>query len=124
MCIILTIDNEKSEKKGGMRKMWWEFIRLLVMVILILCLIKWGLVWSQKRVNPFSSSTQFKIKEHLKLSPKNTLMIVSVGTRSFLLNVNENSVSLLSELNEKDLLSPVSSSFLKSEVSCEKEGIE
>jgi len=79
----------------------WAVVRLLVALPLVLGLaylvLKYGLA---RRYVITSGYRRMKLMEQLPLGPKTTLSLVGLGGRYYLLAHQENSISLVKELNE------------------------
>lgn len=79
----------------------WAVVRLLVALPLVLGLaylvLKYGLA---RRYVITSGYRRMKLVEQLPLGPKTTLSLVGLGGRYYLLAHQDNSISLVKELNE------------------------
>jgi flagellar biosynthetic protein FliO len=79
----------------------WAVVRMLVALPLILGLayvvLKYGL--ARRYMTP-AGNRRMKLVEQLPLGPKTTLSLVSLGGRFYLLAHQDNSVSLVKELDE------------------------
>ena len=83
----------------------WQFIRLILVLILVIACI-YGIVWLLKKstVPNFQPSQYLKKVAALNLAPGKSVFIVSTPSQAFLIGTSENSVNLIGEINDKELI--------------------
>ncbi len=105
MLIIPSSDTEVSAEQNVKTNNAWQFIKLILVLILVIACI-YGIVWLLKK----STRTNFQSGPYLKkvaavnLSPGKSVYIVSTPTQAFVVGAGDNSVNLIGEINDKELI--------------------
>ena len=105
MLIIPSSDTEVSAEQNVKTNNVWQFIKLILVLILVIACI-YGIVWLLKK----STGTNFQSGPYLKkvaavnLSPGKSVYIVSTPTQAFVVGAGDNSVNLIGEINDKELI--------------------
>jgi len=105
MLIISPPSEDFSSEQSLKTNTTWQFIKLILVLILVIVCI-YGIVWFLKKTsNPnFQPDPYLKKVAALNLSPGKSVFIVSTPTQAFLVGTSDNSVNLIGEINDKDLI--------------------
>lgn len=83
----------------------WQFVKLILVLILVIACI-YGIVWLLKKTNNpvFQSDPYLKKVASLNLAPGKSVYIVSTPSQAFLVGTADNSVNLIGEIKDKELI--------------------
>jgi flagellar protein FliO/FliZ len=86
-----------------MPSLWRLFGALLLVVVLI-----WGTMWIARRVlkgrMTGASGSDMRVLDRVFLGPRRSIEVVTVGNRFLVVGVTDQSISMLTELSEEDLI--------------------
>lgn len=97
------ITNTQNEYKGtstvGM------FVRMIVVLIIVVALI-YGVLWFVKRKTNIVKTDDDYLRRvaYLNIAPGKTVEVVTLIDKAFLIGVTEDNITLLGEINDKELI--------------------
>lgn len=85
--------------------LFWEIVKLLVVLGIVLMAIVYVIKFGLVRIQPefYQQKGALKIVERLPLSAKSGLFLVRVGERNYLLGVSAENINLLAEINSEEI---------------------
>lgn len=83
----------------------WQFIKLILVLILVIACI-YAIIWLLKKstIPNFQPSPFLKKAASLSLAPGKSVFIVTTPSQAFVVGTSENSVNLIGEINDKELI--------------------
>ena len=83
----------------------WQFVKLILVLILVIACF-YGIVWLLKKstIPNFQPSPYLKKVASLSLAPGKSVFIVSTPSQAFLVGTSDNSVNLIGEISDKELI--------------------
>ena len=83
----------------------WFFVRTILVLLLVLALI-WGFFMFLKKISGTTTSSDPYLKKvaSLTLSPGKFVHVVTLNSRAYLVGVADNSVNLIAEIDDKELV--------------------
>ncbi len=83
----------------------WQFVKLILVLILVIACF-YGIVWLLKKstISNFQPSPYLKKVASLSLAPGKSVFIVSTPSQAFLVGTSDNSVNLIGEISDKELI--------------------
>lgn len=83
----------------------WQFVKLILVLILVIACI-YAIVWLLKKstIPNFQPSPYLKKVASLSLAPGKSVFIVSTPSQAFLVGTSDNSVNLIGEISDKELI--------------------
>lgn len=104
--ILLSSSDESTVGKSSSFSTFWLFLRMiLVLAIVIICIyaVVWFMKKSVKTENDEDEPFLRKVSS-VSLAPGKSVQIVTLVDKGFVVGVSEDSVSLISEINDKELI--------------------
>ncbi len=83
----------------------WILFRV-VLVLAIVCAAIYGVVWLLKKTTVVNAANDPYLKSvsSLTLAPNKTVQVVTIGTKGYLVGVTDQAVSLIAEVDDRELL--------------------
>ena len=105
MIIIPSADTVENAEQSNKTNNVWTFVKLILVLILVLACF-YGVVWMLKKstIPNFQPSDYLKKVASLSLAPGKSVHIVSTPSQAFLVGTSDNSVNLIGEINDKELI--------------------
>lgn len=84
---------------------FWQFIKLILVLALVIACI-YGLVWLLKKFSSpaYQSDPYLKRVSSVALAPGKSVCIVSTPSQAFMVGVTDNSINLIGEITDKELI--------------------
>ena len=101
-----TISSESSSTAAsGETSTVWLFVRMILVLVLVIACI-YGIVWLLKKsMRPGAENDPYlKKTASITLSPGKTVQIVTLQDKAYLLGVSDSSITLISEIEDKELV--------------------
>ncbi|MGL4338006.1 MAG: flagellar biosynthetic protein FliO [Turicibacter sp.] len=83
--------------------MFIAFIKMMIALGIVVILLMATLRMTQKYANKAMPNKKIKLIEQLRLSPKSSVSVVSIGQSYFVLGSSEESVNLIKELTASEI---------------------
>lgn len=98
-----TVAGEESRSSGGGGV--WLFLRMFFVLLFVIALI-YFFVWFLKKTSktPDSKDNYIRHTAAISIASGKSVHIITVGEEGFILGASENSLSLISKLEDKDLI--------------------
>lgn len=94
-----------SSAVAGSGSTVWLFVRMILVLVLVIACI-YGIVWLLKKsMRPGAENDPYlKKTASITLAPGKTVQIVTLQDKAYLLGVSDSSITLISEIDDKELI--------------------
>ena len=94
-----------SSESGSTASTVWLFVRMILVLVLVIACI-YAIVWLLKKsMRPGAENDPYlKKTASITLSPGKTVQIVTLQDKAYLLGVSDSSITLISEITDKELV--------------------
>lgn len=98
-------DNEQQQKKSSGAATFWLFIRMIIVLALVIACI-YGVMWFLKKQNKIENNDDQFLRQVAKISigTNKSVQVVTLINKAYLIGVSDNSVNLISEVDDKELI--------------------
>ncbi|MBQ5470424.1 MAG: flagellar biosynthetic protein FliO [Treponema sp.] len=98
-------DNEQQQKKSSGAATFWLFIRMIIVLALVIACI-YGVMWFLKKQNKIENNDDQFLRQVAKISigTNKSVQVVTLIDKAYLIGVSDNSVNLISEIDDKELI--------------------
>ena len=98
-------DNEQQQKKSSGAATFWLFIRMIIVLALVIACI-YGVMWFLKKQNKIENNDDQFLRQVAKISigTNKSVQVVTLIDKAYLIGVSDNSVNLISEVDDKELI--------------------
>lgn len=98
-----TTGSAKVKKSSGV----WAFIRMILVLAVVIVIIYFVMNYMKKSVNgdPDTDDVYLRKVAQITLSPGKTVQVVTLLDKGYLIGVSDNNVNLISEIDDKELIS-------------------
>lgn len=84
---------------------WVMLFKIVIFLPLIICMVIISLKLSAKKLQNFQNGKYIKVLERNCVSKENSLLVVKIGEKTYVLSSTSNKIEILMELQEADILS-------------------
>lgn len=108
-------DKELETSGAGEQSMAFQFIKLIVILIFVIVCIYFVLYFLKKNPKYGNSFDPYINKvASLQISSNKSICVITLGEKGYLVGITENSISLISEIDDEQLISSMNLNYEKS----------
>ena len=98
-------DTPSEENRRSSGSSFWLFVRMIVVLAIVVALI-YGVMWFIKKQAKLDDSKDEFLRQVAKVSvgPGKSVQVVTLIDKAYLIGVSDNSVNLISEVEDKELI--------------------
>ncbi|WP_368487892.1 flagellar biosynthetic protein FliO [Clostridium sp. BJN0013] len=83
--------------------LWWMIFKIIISLGFILCLIYISVKYGGGKLQSIQNGRYVKIFERTQISKENSLLVVKIGDRAYVISSTNSKVEIIYELNEKEI---------------------
>lgn len=109
-----TNTNQNVKKTSGV----WAFIRMILVLAVVIVIIYFVMNYMKKSVNgePDTDDVYLRKVAQVTLAPGKTVQVITLLDKGYIVGVSDNNVNLISEIDDKELISAMNISSDKQRV--------
>ncbi|APM38549.1 flagellar biosynthetic protein FliO [Clostridium kluyveri] len=84
-------------------ELWWMIFKIIISLGFILCLIYISVKYGGGKLQSIQNGRYIKVVERTQISKENSLLIVKIGDKAYVISSTNSRVEIIYELNETEI---------------------